>query len=296
MENKRKKCSLKEHEETDANIFCPECKIYMCNKCINFHSNLFKNHHIFNLDKNIEDIFTGLCQEQNHFIKLEYFCKTHNTLCCSSCIAKVKKIGNCQHSDCNVCTIEDIRLEKKNNLLDNIKTLENLSINIEQFINQFKIICEKMEKEKNELKVKIQNIFTKLRNALNEREEKLLIDVDNKFEKVYFGEDIIKESDKLQDKISKSLERGKIINNEWNENNLTSLINDCTNIENNIKNINIINNKIKNINNIQAQIIISPEESGILESIKNYGNIYDKNQLINNNNNNKKSGYGNLFG
>ena len=115
MENINKKCSLKEHEETDANLYCQECNIYMCNKCIKYHSNLFKSHHTYNLDKNIKDIFTGLCQEQNHLIKLEYFCKTHNVLCCSSCIAKVKKTGNCQHSDCEVCTIEDISLEKKIN-------------------------------------------------------------------------------------------------------------------------------------------------------------------------------------
>ena len=115
MEN-NKKCSLKEHEKTDANIYCQDCKIYMCNKCFNFHSNLFKNHNIYNLDKNIEEIFFGLCQENNHFIKLEYFCKTHNKLCCCSCIAKVKKEGNGQHTDCDVCTIEDIKDIKKNKL------------------------------------------------------------------------------------------------------------------------------------------------------------------------------------
>ena len=37
-----------------------------------------------------------------------------------------------------------------------------------------------------------------------------------------------------------------MINNEWNDNNkLSSIINDCINIEDNIKNINIINDNIK---------------------------------------------------
>ena len=43
-----------------------------------------------------------------------------------------------------------------------------------------------------------------------------------------------------------SLEKGKKINEEWNDDNLNSLINDCINIENNIKEINIINESIKN--------------------------------------------------
>ena len=49
----------------------------MCNKCKNNHTELFKNHHhTYNLDININDIFTGMCKEKNHS-KLDYFCKTH---------------------------------------------------------------------------------------------------------------------------------------------------------------------------------------------------------------------------
>ena len=43
MEIKRK-CSSKEHKDVNAIKFCAECKIYMCNKCENFHSFLFYNH------------------------------------------------------------------------------------------------------------------------------------------------------------------------------------------------------------------------------------------------------------
>ena len=40
---------------------------------------IFEAHHLLNLDKNLKDIFTGLCQEQEHNqYKLEIFCKTHN--------------------------------------------------------------------------------------------------------------------------------------------------------------------------------------------------------------------------
>ena len=62
----KKKCSLKKHSEIDAVNYCQECKIYLCNKCQNYHSELFEIHHLYNLEKNIKDIFTGFCEEQNH--------------------------------------------------------------------------------------------------------------------------------------------------------------------------------------------------------------------------------------
>ena len=46
----------------------------------------------------------------------------------------------------------------------------------------------------------------------------------------YFKEDLINKSEKLPNKIKKSIEKGKIIDKEWNENNLSLLINDCINI------------------------------------------------------------------
>ena len=64
----------------------------MCNKCEKLHSELFLKHNLskFENDKNIEDIFTGLCEEKNHLCELRYFCKTHNQLCCAECITKFK--------------------------------------------------------------------------------------------------------------------------------------------------------------------------------------------------------------
>ena len=56
--------------------------------------------------------------------------------------------------------------------------------------------------------------------------------MDNKFNDLYFKEDIIKESEKLPNKIKKSLEKGKIIEKEWNnEIKINSTINDCILIE-----------------------------------------------------------------
>jgi len=278
MEN-NKKCSLKEHEKTDANTYCQNCKIYMCNKCLNLHSGLFKDHKTHNLDKSIEEIFFGLCKENNHFYKLEYFCKTHNKLCCSSCIAKVKKEGNCQHIDCDVCTIEDIKDTKKMQLKENIKVLEDLYSSFEQIINQLNEMIKDIDIHKEEMKQKIQNKFTKIRNAINEREDQLLADVDKKFEKFYSNQNIIKKNEKLSNKIKKSLEKGKLINDEWNENNLAQLINDCINIEENIKIINLTKKKLEEYKNnkLDYEFIIDDK---LFESIKSYGSILEKNDYI----------------
>ena len=279
----KNKCSLKKHSEIDAINYCKECKIYLCNKCQNLHSELFENqnHHLYGIDKDINELFIDICQIENHNDKCEYLCKTHNILCCGACIAKIKSDKNGQHTDCNVCLIKDIKDEKKNKLKENIKLLENLSNTLQSSINELKIFYEKINENKEELKLKIQKIFTKIRNTLNEREDELLLDIDNKFNNKYINEEIIKESEKLPNKIKKSLEKGKLMDKEWNNNNkMNLLVNNCINIENNIKEINIINENIKKYNiNKDTKFQFNPEEEEIndfLEKIKSFGKInYD---------------------
>ena len=273
------KCSLKKHQEIEAIIYCQECSIYMCNKCKAIHSDLFENHHLYSLEKNINDIFTGFCKEENHFVELEYFCKTHNQLCCAKCISKFKNKGSGKHGDCEICIIEDIKEEKKEKLNENVKNLEDLSKNIQQSIDELKKLFEKFNLDREEVKLNIQKVFSKLRNKINEREDELLSHVDKKFGKLFFKEELIKESEILPTKIKNSLEKGKNINNEWNNNNLNSLINDCINIEHNIKDIKTINEKIKKYNSINIKIDFYPKDDEInrfIETIKKFGKISHK--------------------
>ena len=273
-----KKCSLKKHCEIDAIYFCPECKLNFCNKCENHHSELFENHHLFKLDQNKKEIFTGFCKEENHFNKLSYFCKTHNQLCCAACISKIKGKGNGQHTDCEVVFIEKIKNEKKKSLKDNIKKLENFSNILEETINQLKITFNKIKDEKEELKLKIQKIFTKLRNKINEREDELLLQVDEQIDNLFYNENIIKENEKLPNKIKLSIEKGKIIDDEWeNEDKLSSIINDCINIENDIKNINDINENIQKCKSNKTNIKFSSADdvnNKLLKIINEFGNLY----------------------
>ena len=188
-----KKCSSKKHKEINAISYCENCKIYICNKCQNLHSELFEDHQTYKIDKENPEISFLYCRENGHVDKLRYYCKTHNKLCCSACICKIKDDVNGQHSNCEVCIIKEIKDEKKFKLKDNIKQLEELSTNINEAINKIKIIYDKMNEKKEELKLKVQKIFTNIRNVLNNREDELLLEIDNLFFGQSFEEDTIKE-------------------------------------------------------------------------------------------------------
>ena len=219
MEHIKKKCSSKDDKEIDAISFCKICKVYMCNKCDNFHSKLCYKHNSESLDKNKnEEIFTGFCPEENHNDELEYFCKDHNKLCCVACICKIKRNGKGEHGNCNICYFTDIIQEKKDKLNENLKKLEELSNGFKKSIDKLKITLKKIIDDKEEFKLKVQKIFTKIRNSINEREDKLLLEIDQQFNNLYCNEEIIKESEKLPNKIEKYLNKGKFVNEEWNDN------------------------------------------------------------------------------
>ena len=260
MEN-TKKCSSKSHKK-DAISFCPECDNYMCNQCLVFHSDLFDNHIKYDLKgKDLHNFSPCFCQEQNHKMELVYFCKDHNQLCCAACITKLKGIGNGQHTDCNICFTTEIKDEKKSKLKKNIKILEDYSNQIEQSLNELKKIYEKMIKDKEELKMEVSKIFTKIRSALNNREDELLLEIDNKFDNLFFKEDLIKQGEKLPNEIKYSLEKGKRIDSDnYKIDKLSIFINDCINIENNINKIQLIKDNIEKNNNTEIKIYFLPNE------------------------------------
>ena len=140
-------------------------------------------------------------------------------------------------------------------------------------------MIEKINESKEKLKINIQKIFTKLRNTINDREDKLLLEIDNKYDNFFFKENIIKISEKLANKIKESLEKGKLLDKEWinEKSKLNSLINDCLNIENNIKTINYINKNMEKFNSNNLKIHFSPENkeeiNKLIEDIKCFGKI-----------------------
>ena len=276
MEDNKKKCSFKEHKEIDAIYYCYDCKVYICNKCYNSHQSFLENHSILNLD-NKKEIFIDICKEKNHPNKLEYFCRNHNQLCCAACLCKLKEKGDGQHKDCDVCNIESIKDEKKNKLKENIQCLEKLESIFTKYLNELENYFLEIKKEKEDLKIKVQNTFTKLINALKKRENELMEEIDDLFKK-HYNENLIKKGEKLPKQIKSSIEKGKLIDKEWDNNNLFSYINDCINIENNIKNINIIKENINRYKtNNKIKIEFSPKEyslNNFLETLNSFGKIY----------------------
>ena len=171
-----------------------------------------------------------------------------------------------------------LKQEKKDKLKENIIILENLSNTFEDSINKLKEIFGKLNSNKEEMKMNIQKVFTKIRNAINEREDEIMIEVDKLFESLFIKESIIKEGEKLPNKIKKSLEKGKLLKDELNDdNNLRLFLNDCINIEYNINEIKRINDNINKCNYNDSKIKFNSEENEInklLNKIKKFGDLY----------------------
>ena len=89
--------------------------------------------------------------------------------------------------------------------------MEDLSISFQQSIDKLKKIYENISNEKEVLKLDIQKIFTKLRNEINNREDKILDEVDKLFNEIYFDENLLKKSEKITKQIKINLDESKII-------------------------------------------------------------------------------------
>ena len=111
-------------------------------------------------------------------------------------------------------------------------------------IEQIKIIYDKLDETKEKLQLQIQTIFTKIRNVLNEREDKLLLELDNKFNEIYFKEDLPEKSKKLLNEINILFEKGKLIESKWENEKLNLIINDCIQFEEKVFNFFFIESNI----------------------------------------------------
>ena len=191
MENQKQKCSLIDHKDINATNYCTKCSIYMWNKCIKFHSKIFKNHEIINLKKE-NNKFIDICKEENHQNKLEFYCKTHNILCCVACVSKIKKSKYGQHSNCEVFSIEDIQEDKKTNLKKNIDYLDSLFNSLDYSIKELRQIFENINNNREKVKFKIQKIFIKIRNEINNKEVQLLSEVDAQLDKLFLMNILLK--------------------------------------------------------------------------------------------------------
>ena len=87
--------------------------------------------------------------------------------------------------------------------------MESLFNSVKVSIENAKKSLEDISNKKEEMKIGIQKIFTKLRNELNNREDELLLKVDKKFENFLSKENTLKKFEKLSEKIKISFNESK---------------------------------------------------------------------------------------
>ena len=97
--------------------------------------------------------------------------------------------------------MEDIKESKEKILKENIINLEKLSNEVDTLINEIKVVFQKINKDKEDLKLNIQKIFTKIRNAINEREDEILLKVNQLFDNIYMKESEMNNIDKYPNKV-----------------------------------------------------------------------------------------------
>ena len=274
-----RKCSSNDHNNIEAIKFCQICNIYLCNKCQNFHSIIFKNHTTQNISDENKEIFTGLCPDKNHINILEYYCKTHNKLCCVACISKIKDEKNGRHKDCEIYKLKDIKPEKEKKFKEDYAKLQDISKSLEPSINKFKVLIDEVNKNKEELIKEIQKTFTNLRNALNKREEQLLLEVEEINKEKYFDDDMIKESEKLSERVKKYLESVNILKEKKNE--LNYEINYYIEFENNLNKIDEINQKMIRLISNKIKITFEINNNDIENIIQKIGCLNNDDEIIN---------------
>lgn len=165
----------------------------------------------------------------------------------------------------------------------NIQSLEELSKVIESSIKELNEMFEQMDKNKEDIKLNIQKTFTKLRTELNNREDELLLEVDNKFKNQLSDEnfDLLKEKDKLPNKIKSCLEKGKTSKKNFSKNkNKLALINESLNVEKMVDILNKIKQEKNKYKSNEKAINFFSSENEFINLIKKFGSINsDKNKI-----------------
>ena len=160
--------------------------------------------------------------------------------------------------------------------------LKNNRASFDSLINKLNEAYKEITDKKENLKIRVQKFFTKIRNEINQREDQLLLIVEQVYEKYFFNKNFSKDIDKIKNKLNLSFNKELNILNEYDKDeiNFISLINDCLIIEDCIKEINFLKENYEKYENNKTIIIdlkLKEEEIKFLNNIKNLGNIYPNN-------------------
>ncbi|XP_071149738.1 putative leucine-rich repeat-containing protein DDB_G0290503 [Mytilus edulis] len=211
-------CDICQHRDLNksAEDYCPQCEEAHCVDCRDHHkiSKLSKSHQTISIDKynKLPSFFKQIshnCQE--HACILEFYCKSHDSLCCKICSIS-------DHKECKeIIFIEDFLTSSKGHpsvALDNIeKVLKDLEINISSAIkdrsrnltelrDQKQVIAKQIKEKRQEIDILLDN----LEKALQENASVIEKEYSKQIEDVIAK---LNEEKKKVDEIQKDIESVK---------------------------------------------------------------------------------------
>jgi len=266
-------CSLESHKDKLAIKSCSFCGLNLCKECYNIHYKFLPSHQLISLENDNDALnYTIYCSQKNHNnMTLNYYCETHNELCCALCLCLKKDNNYGIHNNCKIITVKEIENIKKQNLDTNIKKLGELIKEINEKKEIFLNLLDKILKRKEETKKIVSAYFTKLRCIINEREDKLNEIIEEKFNIETNINEELKNFDKKNNLL---LKLGNEIDKNWDEKRSIEIIQKCIDIEKMnetmINYLKIIEEKEKNIT---SYYFYPNVKENFLNKLKNLGNI-----------------------
>ncbi|CAC5368255.1 unnamed protein product [Mytilus coruscus] len=182
-----------------ADAFCPQCEDLLCDVCQNHHkvAKLSNSHQTISiveyekLPTFIKNI-NNKCEDHENI--LEFYCKTHDMLCCKRCLIS-------SHKNCNETTlIEDllsVPTFHKSSALDNIKQiLQYIDKNIHTALEDRKRNLDELRQQKEILLKRVSQKRQEINDLLDQLEKTLLQQLS----------EVEKESHKKMEMVIKDLE------------------------------------------------------------------------------------------
>ena len=177
LKHTRITCSNSGHSSTPAKVYCLVCSLFFCEECETHHTFMFPSHasSVCTDLESFREVQGGKCGCHPDYM-LDYLCRTHDVLCCAKC--KLNQDG--LHTKCNVVPIDK----------DTCSGGTKISGLLQDRIYEIKIDkLERLKKKQNLLEERvtntreiISNTFKEIRGILNERERKMLAELDRAFE------------------------------------------------------------------------------------------------------------------
>ncbi|KAL3884098.1 hypothetical protein ACJMK2_030320 [Sinanodonta woodiana] len=186
-----------EHKSEPAVQFCVECKEGLCETCLKFHQKLSatKDHKTININEisnNLENLLklgNGFGCPKHASKEIEFFCKTHDIVCCATCLFNDHR--ECKHVlDLHNNTESLLRDINTDEILRKLKLIED---SLKQFVAQKKTDMSDLSAKVNDLEAKIQRIRRNINEKLDEMEKAVKIEANR-----LYKEGMIQHQDEIQ--------------------------------------------------------------------------------------------------